>query len=36
MSSLVLSRDDVDFAIGIGKALVDMKISFTCQTCEQG
>ncbi|KAF8553363.1 hypothetical protein OG21DRAFT_1604164 [Imleria badia] len=27
-SSLVLSNDDIDFAIGIGKALVDLKISF--------
>ncbi|KAI9460796.1 hypothetical protein HD554DRAFT_2132406 [Boletus coccyginus] len=27
-SSLVISSDDIDFAIGIGKALVDMKISF--------
>ncbi|KAF8434799.1 hypothetical protein L210DRAFT_3410026 [Boletus edulis BED1] len=35
-SSLVLSSDDIDFAIGIGKALVDMRISFTCQPCNQG
>ncbi|KAH0834861.1 hypothetical protein J3R83DRAFT_10489 [Lanmaoa asiatica] len=35
-SSLVLSNDDIDFAIGIGKALVDMKISFVCHTCTQG
>ena len=27
-ASLVLTRDDIDFAIGIGKAVVDMKISF--------
>lgn len=34
--SLVLSSDDIDFAIGIGKALVDMKISFACHTCTHG
>ncbi|KAF9226378.1 hypothetical protein BS17DRAFT_777148 [Gyrodon lividus] len=27
-STLVLTRDDIDFSIGIGKALVDMKVSF--------
>ena len=35
-SSLVLSNDKIDFAIGIGKTLVDMTISFTCHTCKHG
>ena len=34
-SGLVLSNDDIDFAIGIGKALVDMKISFIWHSCKQ-
>lgn len=35
-STLVLSIDDIDFAIGIGKALVDVKISFAWHTREEG
>ncbi|KAF8838930.1 hypothetical protein BDN67DRAFT_824432 [Paxillus ammoniavirescens] len=27
-STLILTRDDIDFSIGIGKALVDLKVSF--------
>lgn len=35
-STLVLSNDDIDFAIGIGKTLVDLEISFVWHPCREG